>query len=175
MLMILCCFKTIKMHQFFALSATLVFALLNASSCTNRESSKSSTKPVTKDTVLKQTNPVVYFEIPVTDILRAKNFYTAVFGFDFTEEIIHNNQMALFPFAENGTGITGALAKGEIYKPTKMGTLIYFHTADIESTLKQVIQSGGKILYPKTSTSSNGFVAEFEDSEGNRIALSQTN
>ncbi len=31
-----------------------------------------------------------------------------------------------------------------------------------------------KTLYPKTSKGDLGFTAEFEDSEGNRIALSQT-
>jgi uncharacterized protein len=128
-----------------------------------------------KDTTMKQKNPAVYFEIPVTDMQRAKQFYTSVFGFDFTEEIIDANQMALFPFAENATGITGALAKGEIYKPSKTGTLIYFYTADIESTLKAAVKSGGKILYPKTSNGDYGYVAEFEDTEGNRIALNQRN
>lgn len=162
------------MYQSFTLYAVLIVAVLNTVCCTNHEPSKNSIKPVTKDTVSKQSNPVVYFEIPVTDMQRAKKFYTAVFGFDFTEELIDSNQMALFPFAEKGTGITGALAKGEVYKPNKMGTLIYFHTNDIENTLKKVIENSGKILYPKTSTGSYGFVAEFEDSEGNRIALSQT-
>jgi hypothetical protein len=33
--------------------------------------------------------------------------------------------------------------------------------------------NGGKTLYPKTAVGKNGFVAEFADSEGNRIALQQ--
>ena len=79
--------------------------------------------------------------------------------------------MALFPLIENGSGISGALAKGKTYKPSKKGTLIYFNTEDIEETLSKVQQNGGKTLYPKTSIGYLGFVAEFEDSEGNRIAL----
>jgi uncharacterized protein len=119
----------------------------------------------------KSLNPVVYFEIPVTDIARAIKFYEAVFSFDFEKDTIDNNEMALFPFTENGSGISGALAKGEIYKPTKSGTLIYFKTENINETLKLVQQYGGKILFPETSNGELGFVAEFEDSEGNRIAL----
>jgi uncharacterized protein len=125
-----------------------------------------------KDTkMIKSFNPVVYFEIPVTDMDRAIKFYKAVFNFDFEKDIIDNNEMALFPFFENINGISGALAKGDIYKPTKMGTLIYFKTVSIDETLKRVLQNGGQILFPKTLNGDLGFVAEFEDSEGNRIAL----
>lgn len=119
-------------------------------------------------------NPVVYFEIPVTDIKRAKQFYTAVLGFTFTDEVIDNYEMALFPFASDASGITGALAKGDVYKPTNNGVLIYFKTDDIDTALQLAVQHGGKVLYPKTINASYGVaVAEFEDSEGNRIALQQ--
>ncbi|WP_025666757.1 VOC family protein [Aquimarina megaterium] len=121
----------------------------------------------------KKCNPVVYFEIPVTDIDRAIQFYKSVFNFTFEREIIDKNEMALFPFEEENTGISGALAKGEIYKPTHNGVVIYFNTENIDKTLKIAIESGGQMLYPKTSNGDLGFVAEFEDSEGNRIALHQ--
>jgi uncharacterized protein len=126
------------------------------------------------NTMKKSYNPVVYFEIPVANVDRAIKFYSAVFNFKFEKETIDKNEMALFPFAENDLGISGALAKGEIYKPSKNGTLIYFRTENIDDTLKLAEKNGGKILYPKTSNGDLGFVAEFEDSEGNRIALHQS-
>lgn len=126
-----------------------------------------------KTTITKKSNPVVYFEIPVNDMDRAVKFYKTVFKFDFDTEIIDNNQMALFPFAEENSGISGALAKGEIYKPTKEGVVVYFKTANIDETLKSVTTNGGQILYPKTDNGV-GLVAEFEDTEGNRIALYQS-
>lgn len=116
-------------------------------------------------------NPVVYFEIPVTDMERALQFYTAVFGFAFERTNIDDNEMALFPLNDAHPGITGGLAKGEIYKPTHNGTLVYFHSDNISQTLERAVAAGGKVLYPKTSNGSLGYVAEFEDSEGNRIAL----
>jgi uncharacterized protein len=125
--------------------------------------------------VEKKLNPVVYFEIPVTDMERAITFYTAVFNFDFEKTMIDGNEMAYFPFFENADGITGALAKGETYKPTKNGTLVYFRTENIAVTLKLVLQNGGKILFPETSNGDLGSVAEFEDCEGNRVALHQKN
>lgn len=120
-------------------------------------------------------NPVVYFEIPVTDIERAENFYKNVFNFTFEKEIIDNYEMALFPFEDTRSGISGALAKGDVYKPTKEGVIIYFKTQNIDSTLEKVLENNGKILYPKSINDKHGFaVAEFEDSEGNRIALHET-
>jgi predicted enzyme related to lactoylglutathione lyase len=121
----------------------------------------------------KKSNPVVYFEIPVTDMDRAINFYRAVFHFEFDKEMIDGNEMALFPFTEGSSGISGALAKGEIYKPTKDGIVIYFKTDIIDETINLALANGGQILYPKTDNGI-GFVAEFEDSEGNRIALFQS-
>ena len=122
----------------------------------------------------KNYNPVVYFEIPVTDIERAVKFYRSVFNFTFEKEVIDNNEMALFPFADENAGISGALAKGEVYKPTREGVVIYFRTLNIDETLKLAVENSGQVLYPKTSVGDLGFVAEFEDSEGNRIALHQS-
>jgi len=96
-------------------------------------------------------NPVIYFEIPVEDLDRAIKFYANVFNFKFEKINIDGNEMALFPFHNDIQGISGALAKGDIYKPTKKGVLIYFKTEHIEQILEIVIQNGGQILYPKTS------------------------
>ena len=137
------------------------------------DNSKTTIKQTDKNMMTKKSNPVVYFEIPVTDIDRAIKFYNTVFHFDFDKENIDNNEMALFPFSDENSGISGALAKGEIYKPTKDGTVIYFTTKNIDETLKLATSNGGHILYPKTDNGI-GLVAEFEDTEGNRIALYQT-
>ncbi|MDX2217317.1 MAG: VOC family protein [Oculatellaceae cyanobacterium bins.114] len=116
-------------------------------------------------------NPVGYFEIPVNDLDRAIRFYEAVFGYDFERATVDGNEMAWFPLAEDAPGISGALAKGESYTPTTQGSLVYFSTDNIDDTLSKANSNGGKTLYPKTSIGDLGWVAEFEDSEGNRIAL----
>lgn len=116
-------------------------------------------------------NPACYFEIPVTDLDRAIKFYGDVFGYQFTQQTIHGNKMAFFPFDEEQEGISGALAKGETYKPSKEGGLIYLHTQSIDQTVNKIKSCGGNVLFPKTSIEGYGFVAEFQDSEGNRLAL----
>ena len=116
-------------------------------------------------------NPVVYFEIPVLDIERAVSFYSKVFNIEFTRTSIDGFEMALFPYDSTQFGASGALAKGDVYKPSKEGVFVYFGVENIDKIIELAIQNGGQILYPKKSNGELGFVAEFEDSEGNRIAL----
>lgn len=116
-------------------------------------------------------NPGSYFEIPVTDLDRATTFYGAVFDTTFIREVIHGNEMALFPFDPSAEGISGALSKGEIYVPSKTGSLIYLNVTSIDKTLERVIAHGGSVLFPKSQAGGYGLVAEFEDTEGNRVAL----
>ncbi|WP_437918800.1 VOC family protein [Sphingobacterium sp. LRF_L2] len=123
----------------------------------------------------QKTNPVVYFEIPVNDMRRAITFYQTVFGFTFEQEELDGYDMAFFPLNDNQPGITGALAKGDVYQPSHQGAILYFYTEDIDSALENASRLGSQILYPKTINTDHGFaVAEIEDSEGNRIALRQT-
>jgi uncharacterized protein len=116
-------------------------------------------------------NPVSAFEIPVTDLDRAIKFYTALFGHKFDREVVDGNEMAWFPFDAKAPGASGALAKGGSYVPGKSGARLYFHTADIDGTLAKAVAAGGQVLYAKTAVGELGWVAEFEDSEGNCIAL----
>lgn len=118
-------------------------------------------------------NPAVYFEIPVTDMDRAVGFYRAVFGFAFTQTVIDHYEMALFPFDEHSPGISGALSRGDVYRPTHDGVILYLRTADIHDTLRLVTANGCRTLLEVTSVDAWGLVAEIEDSEGNRIGLFQ--
>jgi predicted enzyme related to lactoylglutathione lyase len=117
-------------------------------------------------------NPIAYVEIPVTDMDRAVAFYTAVFGTDFERQVIDGYEMALFP-ASDGAGATAALAKGDVYRPSKEGAIVYFRVGDIRATVARAEAAGGAVLYPVKDVGEFGLVGEIEDSEGNRIALSQ--
>ena len=119
----------------------------------------------------KHYNLVGWFEIPTTDLNRAKRFYEAVLDVELTPATVEQVEMAWFPLVEDGIGASGALIKSEGYTPSHAGTLIYFTAPDIEGTLARVNANGGKTLTPKTSIGEYGFIAHFEDSEGNRLAL----
>ena len=116
-------------------------------------------------------NLVSYFEIPVNDLERAIKFYEFVFGCTLERTSIHGNEMAVFPFFESSPYISGALAKGPSYVPSKQGARIYFQVSNIDETLAKAQSLGSDALFPKSSAGEECWVAEFEDCEGNCIAL----
>ena len=116
-------------------------------------------------------NPVVYFEIPVLDMERARVFYERVFRVSLEVRDIDGNEMALFPYAESQPGASGALARGSSYIPGKAGARVYFGVSDIGETLQLAVSAGGQVHYPLTEVPEYGWVAEFIDVEGNCIAL----
>jgi len=120
-------------------------------------------------------NPVNWFEIPATDIKRAKKFYEGIFEVELSIQDFGPIQMGFFPMVDGGTGSSGSLVEGESYTPSHAGSLVYFSVVDIEKTLDKISEKGGKVLNPKSSIGEFGFVAHFEDTEGNRVALHSDN
>ncbi len=118
-------------------------------------------------------NPVLYFEIPVTDMERAIGFYQDVLCLQLSRQSVDGYDMAFFPRDDGQPGASGALASGDVYKPSHDGCLIYFDVTDIDAVLARAVGRGSKVLYSKKNLGEAGYVAEFEDSEGNRIALTQ--
>ncbi len=129
-------------------------------------------------------NPVNWFEIPVSDLGRAKKFYETIFGIQLSLQHPYMQvdevgaslvgaamEMAWFPMERGGPGAAGTLMKSKGYTPSHQGTQIYFSVDDIEEVLKKVDQNGGKTFAHKTSIGEYGFIALFEDSEGNRVGL----
>jgi hypothetical protein len=116
-------------------------------------------------------NVAGWFEIPVQDLDRAQRFYEGVLGVELTRSERGPLQMAMFPIAHHAPGTCGALVKAEGYVPSHLGTLVYFSVEDIEATLARVEAGGGTPLSPRTSIGDYGYIAHFEDSEGNRVAL----
>lgn len=119
----------------------------------------------------KMANVINWFEIPVTDMDRAKKFYETVFNFEMVKNNMANLEMAWFPMEENAPGATGSLIKADSYVPSYDGSMVYFSVEDIDKTLAAINANGGKTLNPKMSIGEYGFVAHFEDCEGNRVAL----
>ncbi len=116
-----------------------------------------------------KTNIANWFEIPVNDLDRARAFYEKVF--DVTLDL--QGHVAFFPHGKENPGAAGSLTRFESYEPSHAGTLVYFGVDDIDESLRRVNANGGKTLLPKTriAISGFGFVAHFEDCEGNRVGL----
>ncbi len=117
-------------------------------------------------------NMVGWFEIPVSDMDRAKAFYESVFKVDIAIHNFGGMLMGWFPFAEGKPGASGTLIKQETYIPSQEGTLVYFVCEDVANEIGRVEAAGGKIYQPKTQISpEHGYMAVFLDTEGNRVAL----
>ena len=118
-------------------------------------------------------NAMNWFEIPVTDYNRAKQFYSTVFGQDIQDHDMGDKPMkyGIFPYAM-GEGVGGAIVQMEGMNPSADGSTVYLNGGDdLSVALSKVENAGGSIVMPKTNIDENGFIAQFIDTEGNRVAL----
>ena len=120
-----------------------------------------------------ETNSLNWFEIPVTDMQRAKHFYQVAFGIHMDDMSMPGMEMAGFPMEMGSGKASGALVKSDYSKPSIDGVLIYLNAnPDMADVLDRILSEGGQIVMPKTLiTPEIGYMANFIDTEGNRIAL----
>lgn len=120
-------------------------------------------------------NVVGWFEIPVTDMLRAIKFYETVFGFTIERHQMGPLDMGWFPYIPEGMGSGGSLVcNPDQYKPSTDGPVIYFtaFSGDLSIELERVAEAGGKVLMEKKLIAEGyGYMGLFLDSEGNKIAV----
>jgi predicted enzyme related to lactoylglutathione lyase len=117
-------------------------------------------------------NALNWFEISVTDVDRASNFYEKIFDVKLERMEMMGSIMAMFPF-EGGNGkVSGALVKSDDHKPSMEGVVLYLNgDPDLDNVLNKVEGAGGKVVMPKVSIGDNGFMAFFIDTEGNKMGL----
>jgi uncharacterized protein len=117
-------------------------------------------------------NSLNWFEISVKDIKRAKKFYETIFGIKMPEMEMMGMKMAFFPFDPKSGKASGGLCQSKMHKPSKSGVMVYLNAnPDLKKALAKVEKAGGKITMPKTNIGENGFMAFFNDTEGNSIGL----
>ncbi|MGB5665502.1 MAG: VOC family protein [Maribacter sp.] len=118
-------------------------------------------------------NMVGWFEIPVTNMVRAKGFYEKVFKITIEIHDLGGIIMGWFPGVQGKTGASGSLVQHEMYTPSATdGPLIYFTCNDLSDEINRVEAAGGQILKPKIEIGGgHGFMGLIKDTEGNRIAL----
>lgn len=116
-------------------------------------------------------NMVSWFEIPVSDIDRAKAFYEKVFAIKLSSMDFGYVKIANFPDHGNATGASGSLMQNPNNQPTGQGTVVYFTVEEMDTVISRIQAAGGKILQPKFNMGQLGYIALFQDSEGNTIGL----
>jgi uncharacterized protein len=102
-----------------------------------------------------------YIEFPATDIEATKRFYSAVFGWSFTD------------YGPNYTSFhDGRLAGGFTMsaKPVRGGALVVLYAKDLAATQRKMTESGGKItIEPFEFPGGRRF--HFADPNGNELAV----
>ena len=109
-----------------------------------------------------------WFEIPVANLQRAADFYSEVMQITLGEMESPAGPIRTF---RNGDMPIGALVQSEHNAPAQTGAILYFNSPDIDATLARVQTAGGEVSMPGTSIGEHGRIAQFLDTEGNRVAL----
>lgn len=116
-------------------------------------------------------NPVIWFEIYVQDMARAKRFYEGMLG--GTLEKIGGPDMEMWAFGmeRDKDGAGGALVRMEGVPSGGNSTLVYFGCEDCAVEEARVTPLGGQVHRPKMSIGHYGFISLVVDTEGNRVGL----
>lgn len=118
-----------------------------------------------------KSNPVVWFEIYVQDMDRAKAFYESVFQLELEKLNSPDLEMWSFPMNMGGEGASGALIKMPGMASGGNSTLIYFGCNDCAVEEARVKEFGGRIEKAKMTIGEYGFISLVFDTEGNMFGL----
>jgi uncharacterized protein len=118
-------------------------------------------------------NAINWFEIPVTDIERAKHFYQVALSIHMEQMDMGGMQMATFPWEAGSGKLSGALVQTESNQPSGNGTIVYLNAnPDLAPVLDRLQSEGAQIVMPKTLIDEQtGYMAMFLDLDGNRVGL----
>lgn len=111
-----------------------------------------------------------YLELPAIDMAASKAFYTAVFGWTFTD---YGDDYASFHEAGHDAADTTPTIDGGLTTqatPSQHGALVVFWSADLEASLAAVEQAGGTITQPIFDFP-GGRRFHFTDPAGNQLAV----
>lgn len=120
-------------------------------------------------------NAINWFEIPVSNFDRARNFYSHILHMEITEMNVGSKRLGLLPYDAAAGGIGGAIVQAPDHIPSQRGCLVYLCCGnDLTEVLARIPAAGGcieKEKHPVSDEQDLGFIAVFKDSEGNRIGL----
>ena len=105
-----------------------------------------------------------YLEFPAKDIAATKKFFSAVFGWSFTD---YGPDYIAF----SNAGIDGGFHQSDLNISTETGSvLIVFYSKEIETTQSKIINAGGKITQAIFEFP-GGHRFHFTDPNGNEYAV----
>jgi hypothetical protein len=109
---------------------------------------------------------LVHFELPAHDTARAREFWTGVFDWSFTDPGMPGLEYWMVQTDDDQGGAVYPVQAGE------RGPIIYFDTEDIEGSIERVRARGGR-AGEKQPIPHVGWFARCSDTEGNDFSLFQ--
>lgn len=124
-------------------------------------------------------NPVVHFEMPYADRARMARFYEQAFGWqsqmlgpDMGDYVVVTTTPTVDGRPQEPGAINGGFFARNPDLPPQQ-TAVVVSVEDIEAAMRQVTQSGGKVLTEPMPIPGVGTYVSCADTEGNRIGLLQ--
>jgi len=124
---------------------------------------------------------VIFFEIPVDNAVRAREFYSSAFGWRMNEipemhytqiETVEAERMGVRGIPKEPGAINGGMVERQ--REPVQTPVIYIKVQNIDEAAAAIEKKGGKIMKPKSPVGNFGFAAYFNDTEGNMLGLWQS-
>ena len=112
-----------------------------------------------------QPSQLVFFELTVTDLVRAKSFYGYLLGWTFSDSPSPDF------VSIKGAGVPGGILRDANKKPGNGDVKVFFAVEDISAILERAKQLGAVVLVGETHVSPTRTLAEFRDPDGNVIGI----
>jgi predicted enzyme related to lactoylglutathione lyase len=115
--------------------------------------------------------PIAHFAINADDVDRARGFYAAVFGWQFTAW----GSPGFYQISTGGDGVRGALQRRRELiegKPT-IGFECTVAVDDVDAVTKTAVANGGRVLMERTTIVGVGHLVFLADPEGNIVGAMQ--
>lgn len=115
---------------------------------------------------------VNWFEIPVTDMQKARSLYEAMLDMKLPVSDFGGVPHAVLSNSDHSC-TSGALISDPARPPVRgSGTVIYLHATDgVSRCVARAVEAGAKVVQPRTEIGPHGAIALIEDLDGNVIGL----
>jgi uncharacterized protein len=114
---------------------------------------------------------VNWFEIPTTDLDRAKAFYEMLLD-EKLRVFVSDERIVMFP--SSVTGVGGCLVQRRFQQPSDCGVLVYLNCdKGLDAAIDRLKASGegALVLSKRAVPGDHGWIACIRDTEGNHVAL----
>ncbi len=108
-------------------------------------------------------NPIVHWELMVNDVAKAMAFYRRVFDWSL-------DAAGEYAMIKTGGAVEGGMMARPPSAPASLNT--YFAVDDLDRTLRDVVEAGGRVLVPRTQIPP-GWFAMFLDPDGIPVGILQ--